>query len=91
MSKPLTMTDAVHLEIVLSAAQGNKYVARLIDDKVVHGTARSIGDERGNFLTNQEDIRDGYLRVSGTFEFFWPVAELMDEAGEGTFVTDYQP
>ena len=88
----LTMTDAVHLETVLGAAQRNAYVGRLIDDRVIRGQARSIGDEQGNFLGDRYDVRDGYLRVTGGgFDHFWPVADLMDEVGEGAFVVDYTP
>lgn len=87
----LTKSDAVNLAAILAAAQGNRRVARLVDGRVVEGEARSIGDENGNFLSEEDDVRDGYLRVTGGvigMDYFWPIKELMDETYMGTFIPD---
>ena len=84
----LTLDQAGQLADVIRATEGNRKVARLIDDYVFYGEARSIGDERGNFDFTS-DARSQYLRVTltGGFEAFWPIAELMDEVGPGLFVS----
>lgn len=83
----LTTTDAVHLSMVLDAAQRNAHVARLTNALVVRGTARSIGDAVGNFAGASQDVRDCYLRVtvSPGIEAFWLVSELMAEIPDGVF------
>jgi hypothetical protein len=55
------------------------------------GTARSLGDENGNFARD-EDIRDLYLRVTGDtgFEYFLPVRGLMEQVRAGEFVHDIE-
>jgi hypothetical protein len=85
----LTLTDALAVAELISYAQRNAKVARLTEGgRVVYGTARSIGDQRGNFLLNTEDVRDGYLRVTSRIgvEYFWPVRELMAEYLTSEFV-----
>lgn len=94
MSAILTIADAVDLAAIIGAAQRTAPVARLMESgDVIYGTARSIGDERGNFLHEDEDVRDGLLRVTSTmgWEHFWPVRDLMPEVRSGEFVVDYQP
>jgi hypothetical protein len=92
MSK-LTTNDVMALgEIVEAAVRGAK-VARVMPEghyaagDIIHGIARSIGDSNGFFLTNADDIRDGFLRVTtrGGTEVFWPVRDLMEENKQGAF------
>lgn len=85
---PVTMNDLHALTEITDAAIHCYRVRRLMPgtDNVIEGVARSIGDERGNFLRRDQDCRDGYLRVSGLFEYFWPVQELMPQIHEATFV-----
>lgn len=90
--RPLTVHDAVALATIVEASIHNSYVARVADDgRVMHGTARSIGDDRGAFLATGEDVRDAYLRVtlSTGFEAFWPVAELIPQTHSGEFVSPF--
>lgn len=83
----VTMADLHALSEITDACIHGRKVARLIDgDNVIEGVARSIGDENGNFLRRDEDVRNGYLRVSGTFEYFWPIRELMPQIHDSTFV-----
>jgi hypothetical protein len=84
----LTIGDANDLQTILRAAQQCAKVARAMGGgDVVYGTARSIGTASGAFLTSDEDVREGFLRVTtqAGMEAFWPVRELMREAGTGEF------
>jgi hypothetical protein len=83
----LTTAQLLDLAEVVKYAQTCAHVIRLVDDEAVHGTARSVCDERGGHLTG--DIRDGYLRVTlmnGVTDVFWPVAELAAQVRAGEFV-----
>jgi hypothetical protein len=89
----LSLSQLVNLSTVADAASRCAPVARLVDGNVVYGTARSIGDTHGNFLGSDEDVREGYLRVTTTsgWEVFWPVAELAEEVACGLFGVDVRP
>jgi hypothetical protein len=93
MSK-LTLSDAVALADIIRAAQSNAPVAYSNDDgaTVVFGQARSVGDERGNFARDDDDVTDLYLRVTTAqgWEAFWPLREIIDAHKVGLFVPDYQ-
>lgn len=88
----LTTIDASSLADIVRAAQGNKSVARLIDDVLFTGEARSIGTETGTLATRNDDVRDLFLRVTlpGAVDAFWRVSDLMAECSSGTFVIDYR-
>jgi hypothetical protein len=49
------------------------------------GTARSIGDERGNFTPPDADIRDEHLRITTSrgWEWFVPMRDAMDMVMDG--------
>jgi hypothetical protein len=88
MMDPLTIRDVVALNVIISAAQGCKKVARLLEDgSPVFGIARSIGTENGAFITEGEDVRDAFLRVTtqAGWEVFWPVRELLALTKSGEF------
>lgn len=92
MSEILTANIATSLARIIEAAIRKSKVARVDEDgNVAVGIARSIGDDRGYFLKNTEDIRDAYLRVTllSGFEAFWPIRELVPEEQTGLFVTNY--
>jgi hypothetical protein len=85
----LTVRDTVVLAAIVEAAIHNLIVARHIDEVgVVKGKARSIGDKAGNHASNQDDVRDCFLRVTTNtgFEAFWPVRELISEVHSGHFL-----
>jgi hypothetical protein len=88
---PLTMHDLIALETIGSVASASSRVRWLLDSgDIAEGTARSIGDERGNFLRSDEDIRDGYLRITSVqgFDYFLPVTDLMKMVHAGEFARD---
>ena len=89
MDKTLTMHDLTCLQIVAGAAERCAKVRWLNESgDILDGVARSIGDEQGNFLRSDEDVRDGYLRISSTFEYFLPVTEVMEMVSRGAFGID---
>lgn len=87
----LTISDAIAIGQIADMASRCAKVARLMDDgNVIYGTARSIGDERGMFLSSSDDVREGFLRVTtqGGFEAFWPIADLVPLV-QSTEFTEY--
>lgn len=88
----LSITDAVDLGVVVNAAIRTARVVRCLDGGLLvrSGTARSIGDDCGNFAGRDDDVRDCSLRVTtdAGFEAFWPVAELIAEVRSGLFVLE---
>lgn len=86
----LNMRDLTTLAMVAECAQQNRRVRFLASNSgnVVEGVARSIGDEQGNFLREDEDVRDGFLRISSTMEWFLPVRDVMQMLRDGSFGWD---
>lgn len=73
------------IDISEACVHGYRVVRVLPDDRVIEGTARSLGDERGNFM-HHDDVRDKYMRVTTMIgEMFWPVSELIPQVLTGTF------
>lgn len=93
MNRPLRTWEACQLADIVHAAQRSTRVARLLDDTVAVGTARSIGDDQGNHSKADQDIRDLFLRVTllSGFDVYWPISDLMAEHDSGEFVTNYRP
>src|SRR5487761_1539313 len=84
----LSISDAVDLGVIVDSAVRTARVARLLDGGLlVRGTARSIGDDCGNFAGRDDDVRDCFLRVTtdSGLEVFWSVAELIPEVSTGMF------
>lgn len=89
----LTTSEICALADIIRAAQAGKTVARVDDEgRVSVGTARSIGDDRGNFLRKDEDVRDGWLRVTldTGFDAFWPMDVCLPAYIDGELVLDYR-
>lgn len=75
----MTFGEAVRLQEILMACQQRLrvFVTTLTNDenRPLEGVARCIGDKDGNLLFG-ENIFEGYLRVSGTSEYFIPMREI---------------
>lgn len=85
----LTIADAVKLAAVVDLCQRGARVARVDEEGDIHyGIARSIGNESGGFLRTDADVTGAFVRVTlrSGFEAFWPIAEIMRDYGNGTFV-----
>lgn len=87
---PLTIPDAINLNTVLEAAQQSARVVWFHDDQPFYGTARHIvkSPENYGFLSRDEDVRDGHLRITAQsgFDLTLPVSELMEQAARGEFL-----
>jgi hypothetical protein len=87
MDRTLTLSATVRLAVIIGWAQRNTRL-RWLDERgdIATGTARSIGDERGNFLTATDDVRDGFLRIttSAGWEWFVPIAEVLARVEQET-------
>lgn len=92
---PLTASATLHLAAVIRAAHAGAKVGRLMPDgdplagQMLVGIARHVvADENGAFPGRHDDVRDCYLRVTGTLmEYFWPLADLAAEHETGSFTT----
>ena len=90
--KILTMIDLVLLEGVMATLNNHAKVARVVEGgAVVYGIARHVvrDVETAGFPTSLDDVRDCFLRVTSRqgFEYFWPVADLMEDFARGEFVS----
>lgn len=92
----LTRDDAIRLGELLTACQEGKRARWLVryqdgdlvpDSNPVEGTLRSVvGDEHGRaLLSNVQDVRDGFIWISATFELFYPVRKVLLWMQEQTF------
>jgi hypothetical protein len=88
----LSVHDAYALGRIIEACWRSQKVARLMDGSgdIIEGTARSIGDQRSNFIGAGEDVRDAYLRVTTThgWEVFWPITDLIRDFQTAIFIIE---
>lgn len=92
-TRPFSLLALSSISPIVDAAQRGAKVRILMGDDpefILEGTARSLGDENGNFATTEDDVRDLFLRVTSLtgFEHFIPVSELMVKVSEGAFAID---
>jgi hypothetical protein len=90
MSETLSIAKACQIQTILRAAQGTLRVRWLTaNNDLLEGTARAICvREGGGFCGPEDDLRDGFLWISGTFEHWLPVRDVMDMIGRGEFALD---
>jgi hypothetical protein len=89
--QPLTENDAMNLSMIIAAARKGAKVAWVSDGgDSLYGHARHIVKSPDNFgfLNGDEDVRDGYLRITmkSGFERTISVRELMSMVALGEFV-----
>lgn len=85
----LTIADAVNLAAIVDLCQRGARVGRVDEEgDIRYGTARSIGNEFGGFLRNDEDVTGAFVRVTllNGFDAYWPLADLMRDYAQRTFV-----
>lgn len=90
-NEPLTISQATYLATLLTACQSNARVKWAVDgdtDRILDGVARAITHEGGGFLSRDEDVRDGYVWISGTFEHWLPVRDVLDLMAQYLFVVN---
>lgn len=89
-TRPLTIADVLDLNVILTAAQRCSHIRWLNRESgaICEGVARCIAHDQGGFLSADEDVRDGFLHVSGIGEQWIPVGDLMKLVREGGFAVD---
>ena len=89
MDKVLTLADVMALHTIVTATITGAKVRWLTESgDVLEGVARSIGHEDSTFLRAGEDVRDGFLRVTVTMDYFLPVRDVMAMVKRGEFALD---
>lgn len=86
----LTLSELNRLAMLAEAVGEGRRIARLHDGLVQSGVARAFTREGGGFLTPDDDIRDGFVWVSGITESWWPVTELANGIDKGTVSLDWK-
>jgi hypothetical protein len=90
--RPLTLHALRQLAALADCVYAGQPITReLPGGTVVTGVGRAFTRDGGGFLGPEEDVRDGYVHVSGITEQWWPVADLLDGIGNGTVALNYQP
>lgn len=81
----LTQNDLQDLSEILRAAGNGSKVTWQPDFEPIHGVVRHIvkDPDHAYFLGPEDDVRDGYLRISATFEHFIPIADILKFMHEG--------
>jgi hypothetical protein len=89
MHQPLTFVQLLQLSELVEASNRHATVRWAVDgdlDVIASGVARHFTrDTFGNFPTHTDDVRDGYLRISGMVEHFLPVSTVLDLHTRGLF------
>lgn len=83
--RPLTLATATDLAAIIGWAQRCARITWAVNgdpERLRTGVARCIGDENGN-LTFDQDVRDLYLKVSGTYEHFLPISDVLVQLRAG--------
>lgn len=95
MDKPLTLSDLGHLSMLAAAVGAGQPITYLGNEGQTHwGIARAFTHDGGGFLGASEDVRDGFVWLSGGSHFgeVWvPVSELLSGLAEGRVALDYRP
>ena len=85
----LTTADALAVATILDAVRRGARVSWLVGDHVNSGVVRHIVEgDSFNFLRGDEDVRDGYLRVSDLFERLLAVTDVIEWIKAGTFAVE---
>lgn len=83
----LTVSELNALATLLRAVQTCAKVSWIDpnSERVIDGTARCFAHFGGGFLGQEDDVRDHYVHVSGLFESWLPVADVIPIVKAGTF------
>lgn len=79
MAEILTLQDALALAEIVRATQRKAKVDWLEPGGRGHltGTMRAITDKDGNFVRADAEVRDAFVWISATTEWFMPVREAI--------------
>jgi hypothetical protein len=85
----LNLRDLFALNTLLEAVTTGARVRWSTDggETVLDGVARHFVKDRENFsfLSNGDDVRDAFVRISSTFEWTIPVREAMELVSDNMF------
>ena len=95
MSRPLTIPELTTLSMLAECVQAGQPITRVTAaGDTEWGIARAFTRDGGGFLTTDEDVRDGFVWISGgsgLFERWWPVKELVEGIRDGDVALNYRP
>lgn len=80
MATTLDIHQLTILSMIGEAVDQGRTIARWNDGNVEWGIARAFTRDGGGFLTSTDDVREGFIWISGGNRFterWWPVAELL--------------
>jgi hypothetical protein len=89
MNNILTIGEVTLLADLVRACQGNQRVKWAVDgdvERVTDGVARAFTNAEGNFVGRDTDVRDAFVWISGTFETFMPVRQILALMDQHLFV-----
>ena len=82
----LTVRDLLTLAAIVNAGRTGVPVAwETASGDIKTGVIRPVQ------LPSSGDVRQAEVRVSGTFEHLWPIAEVVAMVQDGTMALDYVP
>lgn len=86
----LTLGDAITLASLITGVQKGSRAEWFPNgetaDRTVDGVLRSFARKGGGFWPHDQDVREAFVHVSGTFEHWLPVRDVLTWMGEGVFV-----
>lgn len=87
---PLTVATLTRLATLASAVQRCARVRWLAydDGPVLEGVARCFAHNGGGFLNEHEDVRDGFVHISGPGECWLPVSDVLGMMVRDVFVVE---
>jgi hypothetical protein len=100
-AEPLSISDAATLGSIIDACQSNHpttWLARYPEGDLIPGgktntgVMRAIcGDDQGRgFINADKDVRDGFVWISSTFEWFIPVRDVIRWVKAGEMALNYR-
>ena len=91
MEQRITPAEVLALaEIIEGIHRGARIYVEVSPDRVLEGVMRHLNPEKGsgNHASFNENIWDQWVRVSATFEHWFPVPSLVAGLAEGTVAID---
>lgn len=89
MAHTLTVSQLIRLGELLRGADQHDRVRWAVDgdtDRVTDGVLRGFTDANGNHWHDSDgDVRNAYVRISGTMEHFLPVSDVLELMADGLF------
>lgn len=90
-TKPLTQGEILNAAMLIEGCRNTARVMWGVNGdvtRVIHGHLRAImhNNVASGESTKSEDIRDLWVWITATMEFWLPVSQVLEQMAEGTFV-----